>query len=253
MRNMQDRTAIVLALGMLLEKVDASGFISKLLKKAKEENAEFVFTPELQKQAFLLSENFNQGKVETKAFEDQLLQLLGIKTVQSKEFWSEWNNMLTVGNVAEKIQLLQEIGHKHNALVYLSSDTNPVHLNKIAKESEEQKITLDVTKQPMLFGQLPLYASYHFGENRQEVTKHIVSDIRSKELNKPDAIILILGNPENVKDVTQRAIAKKECDAIVGWCKENNVSVNLHNNSLDETLAQIFTPESTATNTFKVG
>ncbi len=50
--------------------------------------------------------------------------------------------MLTLGKVAEKIQLLQEVGHKHNALVYLSSDTNLVHLKKIARESEEQKITL---------------------------------------------------------------------------------------------------------------
>ena len=33
---MQSRTAIVLSLGMLLEKVDTSGFIAKLLKKAKE-------------------------------------------------------------------------------------------------------------------------------------------------------------------------------------------------------------------------
>ncbi len=86
------------------------------------------------------------------------------------------------------------------------------------------------------------------GKNRQELTKHIVGDIRSKEFNKPDAITLILGNPENVKDVSHQAVAKRECDAIAGWCKENGVSVKLHNNSLDETLTQMFTPASTATN-----
>ncbi len=36
---MQGRTAIVLSLGMLLEKVDTSRFIGKLLKKAKEEKS----------------------------------------------------------------------------------------------------------------------------------------------------------------------------------------------------------------------
>jgi hypothetical protein len=237
---------------MLLEKVDTSGFIANLLKKAKDENAEFVFTTELQTQGFLLSENFNQGKIEPEAFEAQLLQLLGIKNMQSNEFWFEWDKMLTLGNIAEKIQLLQEVAYKHKALVYLSSDTNFVHLEKITKESEKQKITLDTTKQPMLFGQLPLYASCRIRKNREELMKHIVSEIQSKEINKPDAITLILGNPENVKDKTHQAIAKKECDAIIIWCKENNVSVKLHNNPLKETLAQIFIPESVATNTLKV-
>ncbi|MDX1902206.1 MAG: hypothetical protein SFW66_09440 [Gammaproteobacteria bacterium] len=246
---MQNRTAIILSLGMLLEKVDTSGFIVTLLKKAKEENAEFAFTAELQKQAFLLSENFNQGKVEPEAFEAQLLQLLAIKTMQSSEFWSEWGNMLKLGEVAEKIQLMEEVGYEHNALVYLSSDTNNEHLKKIAKECEEQKMTLDLTKQPMLFAELPLYASCRVGKNRQELTKHIVRDIRSKEFNKPDAIILILGNPENIKDKSHQAVAKREFDAIAAWCEENGVTVKLHNQSLDETLAQIFTLESAATNT----
>ena len=105
----------------------------------------------------------------------------------------------------------------------------------------------------MLFGQFPLYASCQMEKNRQELTKHMVSDIRSKEFNKPDALTLILGNPGNIKDKTHQAIAKRECDAIVAWCKENEVTVQLHNNNvLAETLTQIFTPESTATNTLKV-
>lgn len=249
---MQNRTAIVLSLGMLLEKVDTSGFIGKLLKKAKEENTEFTFTPELQKQAFILSETFNQGKIESEIFETQLLKLLGIKSMQSGEFWAEWDNMITLGNVAEKIQLLQGIGHRYNALVYLSTDTNLVHLKKIAKDCEEQKITLDMTKQLMTFAQFPLYASCRVGVNRQELAKHIVGEVRAKEINKPDVITLILGDPDNVKDRSHQAVVKRECDAIAGWCKENGVSVKLHNNSLDETLTQIFTPENTETNMFKM-
>ena len=249
---MQSRNAMILSLGMLLEKVDTSGFIMKLLKKATEENSEFEFTPELQKQAFFLSEKFNQGEVKPDIVVSQLLKLLGIKSMESSEFWLEWNKMVTLGKLSEKIQLLQEIGVKHGALVYLSSDTNPIHLEKIAKESEEQKIDLDAKKQPMTLGQFPLYVSCQLGKNRQELTKHIVGDIRSKELNKPDTITLVLGNPENIKDKNHQAVAKRECDAIITWCKENNVSVKLHNNSLDETLTQIFIPESTATNTLKI-
>ena len=249
---MQNRVAVVLSLGMLLEKVDTSGFIAKLLKKAAEENSEFVFTPELQKQAFLLSETFNQGKIQSDGFELQLLQLLGIKTLESSEFWSEWNNMVILGSLSENIQLLQDMGYQHNALIYLSSDTNAVHLEKIAKELKEQNINLDTQKQPMMLGQFPLYVSCQVGKNRQELSKHIVGDIRSKEFNKPDSITLVLGNPENIKDKNHQAVVKRECEAITNWCQENNVSVSLHNHSLQETLMQILAPQNTADNTFKM-
>lgn len=249
---MQSRPAIVLSLGMLLEKVDTSGFIGKLLKKAKDENAEFVFAPELQKQAFLLSETFNQGKIESDTFKTRLLKLLGIESMQSSEFWSEWDNMITLGDLVEKIQQLQDVGHRHNALVYLSSDTNLVHLKKIAKESEAQNIILDTSKQPMMFGQFPLYVSCRVGKNRQELTEHIVGDIRAKEINKPDAITLILGNPDNVKDKSHQAAAKRECETIAAWCDENNVSIKLHNNVLSETLDQIFSPKQSNIDTAKL-
>lgn len=249
---MQNRTAIIMSLGMLLEKVDTNGFIGKLLKKAKDENPEFIFTPELQKQGFLLSEIFNQGKIEPKLFESQLLQLLGIKDMQSDEFWSEWNNMVVLGDVVEKIQQLQEVGYRHNALVYLSSDTNSVHLKQIAKDSEVQKISLDMSKQPMMFGSFPLYASCRVGKNRQELTKHIVNDIRAKKMNKTDAITLILGNPENIKDKSHQAVAKREYEAIAAWCNENDISIQLHNNVLSETLDQLFSPKHGNTNTPKL-
>lgn len=239
---MQSRITVILSLGMLLEKVDTSEFIAKLLKIAVEEDSKFVFTPELQKQAFSLSEKFNKGEVQSEAFELQLLQLLGIKKLKSSEFWAEWNKIITLGNLSQKMQLLQEMKHNHKALIYLSSDTNFIHLEKIAKEVAEEKIELDTQSQPMNLGQIPLYVSCQVGKNRQELTKYIVSDIRLKEFNKPDAITLVLGNPENIKDKNHQAIVKRECDAIVTWCKENSVSVLLHNNSLQETLTQIFVP-----------
>jgi|GEM_PF-6677032 len=248
---MQNRVAVVLSLGMLLEKIDTSGFIAMLLKKAMEENSAFVPTPELQRQAFLLFEKFNQGG-EPKVFEAQLLQLLGIKKLESIEFWSEWNKMVTLGKLSEKVQLLQEMGHKHNALIYLSSDTNVIHLERIAKEVAEEKMELDTKKQPVTLEQFPLYVSCQVGKNRQELIKHIVSDIRSKEFNKPNTIILILGNPENIKDKSHQAIAKREHEAISVWCKENNVVISLHNHSLQETLAQVLAREVNATDTQKL-
>jgi hypothetical protein len=249
---MQNRTAIILPLGMLLEKVDISEFSAKLHKKAKEENSEFVFTSELQRQTLLLSRLFYEGKIASNIFEAHTLQLLGIKTMQSSEFWSGWNSSLILGNVIEKVQLLQNVAYQHNALVYLFSDIDLVHIEKIAIAKESKNITLDTTTQPMLFSQFPLYATCQFGKNPKELIKYMVNDIRSKEFNKPDALTLILRNPEIIQDTFQKAIAKRECDAIAAWCKANGVTVKWHNHSLAETLTQIFAPESTATNTLKV-
>jgi hypothetical protein len=254
------RTAIILSLGMLLEKVDTSGFIGKLLQRAKDENANFDFKLELQKQAFVLSERFNLGKIEPVVFESDLLQLLGIKSMKGEEFWSEWDAMLMLGDIAAKVQQIQDIGHRQGALVYLSSDTNPVHLKKIANECVGKGVNLDIPEQPVQLmqpmlpiklGQFPLYASCRIGKSRQELIKHIVTDIKAKEINKPDEVVLILGNPENVKDKNHQAVAKNECDSITAWCNANNVSVVLHNNVLEETLTRVFSPDNGADNKIK--
>ncbi len=248
---MQNRVGIALSLGMLLEKVDASGFIAKLLKKAKEENAEFSLTPELQKQSFLLSEQFNRGEITREAFNLRLLALFGIKTMESDEFWAEWNEMITVGNFAEKILLLQETACREGALIYLYSDTNPVHLEKISKELDEQKIDLYTQDRPMILEHCPLYLSWQFSKNRPELLKELVADIRAKRFNKPDKLILVLGNPDNIQDENLKAVARREFDMITRWANENDVSVSLQNNSLSETLARIFNPENVVANRLK--
>lgn len=248
----RNTNAIVLSLGMLLEKVNIPGFMGTMLKKAAEENPNFVFTPELQSKAFTLCSSFNLGKMKSETLEAEILKLLGITTMQSEEFWSEWDKMLSLGNVVENIKLLQETMNQHNTLVYLYSDTNMVHLKKIAKESAMQEVKLDMEKTPMLFGQLLLYPTCQIGKNNEELTEHIVKDIRSKEFNKPDVITLILGNPENVTDVRYRASVKSKFDQTASWCEKNGVAVQMHNNSLSETLAKIFTPENTETNVFKI-
>lgn len=245
---MQSRVAIILSLGMLLEKVDTSGFSAKMLKKA-EENPEFQFTQLKQQQAFLIIERFNQGKLEPEVFEKQITQLLEIKNLASIEFWSAWNDIVTVGHFSEKIQLLREMSQNYQALIYLSSDTNLVHLKKVEQELEEQKMSLKTQNQSITLEQFPLYASCKVGENREQLTKHIVSDIQSKEANKPSRIHLILGDPDNIKDKNHQAIAKKECDSITAWCHDHDVSVSLHHQSLEETLTKILAPEVKMTET----
>lgn len=245
---MHSRPAIILSLGMLLEKVDTSGFIAKLLKKAAEENSEFKFTQKLQKEAFILSEQLNLGKIKPEEFEFLLLKLLGIKGMETREFWLEWNKIITIGKLSEKIQLLQKVAEKHSSLVYLSSDTNTIHVEKIARESKELKIDLDIKKQPMILEQFPLYVSYQTGKSRQQLIKHIVNEIQAKKLNKPDRITLVLGDPKSVKDKSHQAVAQRECDDMIAWCKQNDVLVKLHSNSLEETLTEIFSPERTVIN-----
>jgi hypothetical protein len=250
---MQNRTVIILSLGMLLEKVDVSKFICMLLMKARKENSEFVFTTDLREKVRCLLENFNQSKVKPDEFEGQLLQVLSIKTMQSKEFWAEWENILTVGNVVDKIQRLQqaisiynsfELNRNTFALVYLSSNTNSVHLEKIKKEVTKQNVVLNTIEKRMIFGTFPLYTSCQLHKNRQELTMHIVEAIKSKGFNKPNEIILILGNPENLPEKTLRDQAKMECNNIANWCKENKVSVKLHNHSLGETVTQILNSDA---------
>lgn len=248
---MQNRTAIILSLGMLMEKVDTSPFINHMLAKAKDENPEFLFTPELQKQTFLLAEYFNLGKVDSDTYAIKTLQVLGIKNMQIEEFWSHWNAVVTVGDVTKQIDLLKDISREHNGIVYLLTDSNSKHIKKIRKECEEQNISFLKSK-PMLLGQFPLYTSYQIGKNRQELLKYIVEDIRSKEFNKADSLKLILCNPENIKDPTHRAIAQKECDAMMAWCDTQNVAVTLHGSSLSETLGNIFNLQNATENRFSL-
>lgn len=234
---MQQRSAIILSLGMLQDKVDTSAFIGKLLKKAGEANKEFKFTPELQGKAFGLSEEFNRG-LAPELFMQRLTQLLGI-TMEAEEFWKEWNAMVTIGNIVEKITSLKTFASQNNALIYLNTDTNAMHLEKIATAFKEMKISFDATKNPTLLADIPLYVSCQIGKNRNELVKDICTKIKEKEF-KADRTVLILGNPENIKDKNHQTMAKKELELISKWCNDHAVEICLHSqaHSLDETLTQ---------------
>ena len=241
---MQNRKAIMLSLGMLLEKVDANIFMMKMRAKAKEENTEFEFTPPILGQAFIWSEQFNQKKLAKDDYKTKIQNLLDITKMSDEEFWKNWNSMVVVGDITARVNELREFCSENNALVYLDSDTNEVHAAAIMQDAKARGIPFYKTDStPALFflEEFPIYTTCEFGKNRSDLTKFTVSEIRNKEFNKPNEIVRVLGNPDNIKNPNMQALARKECDALTAWCKENDVTVKLHNNTntLKETLALI--------------
>jgi hypothetical protein len=247
---MQNRRAIMLSLGMLLEKVDANIFMMKMRAKAKEENPAFEFTPQILGQAFIWSEQFNQKKLAKNDYKANILKVLGITKMADDEFWKGWNSMVVVGDIAARVNELREFCSENNALIYLDSDTNEVHAEAIMQEVQAKGIPFYKTgSTPAVYflEEYPIYTTCELGKNRSDLTKYVVTEIKNKEFNKPSEIIRILGNPDNIKNPQQQAFARKECDALTAWCNDNGVTVKLHNNvnTLKETLAQIAGKENT--------
>jgi hypothetical protein len=235
------RTAIVLPLGMLLEKVEINIFIGTMLKKAKEANAEFVFTAQIQQQAFGLAQLYNLNGKSTDDFRTELLKLLGIEGLDAQEFLTEWNKMLTVGDIAKKISDLQTLAARHEFTVYLASDTNIEHLKKIKEQCPD---LLSIDGDAKKLAEFPLYASCYLRKNRIALLEHIVVNIKDQQSNKADVIRVISGDPKNIQDGVVRGYAEKDCNAIQEWAAHNGVQVNLHDKtvSLADTLEQIFNP-----------
>ena len=223
--------AIILSLGMLQEEVNTNRFIVYLLAKAKASNPGFNFTPDLQTQAYALSDRFNAGKVSPEDFKRGLLTLFTIPEAEITDttFWEKWDAMVTVGNIKDKMQLLQDFSSDHQSLIYLHSDTNTVHLEKLKTEYQAQSITLNTDTSPPQVEQFPLYASCLAGKSRFELVQHIIAEIKQKQFNHPDEIILILADPENIQNPHDKANQKKKIASIIEWCsQQENVSVKLH-------------------------
>lgn len=244
---MQNRRAVILPLGMMLEKVDISSFIVKMLAQAKKENPNFVFDATKQKEAYGLSHQFNLGKLIPSAFMNQLLAVLEIKTMQEKEFWQEWNNMVTVGDIQQQIKNLQDICFAEPVSFYLVSDTNAPHLDKIAKacNKDNEEPVLDCMHKPMLLEYFRLYASYQYGMNHEDLLNKVLQDVKFKAFNKPTTITLLLGDPNNIDNPMQREVIKQQNAKTIAWCEKKNVAVCLHNNAntLAQTFEKLFQPE----------
>lgn len=240
-RRPQYTHGLILSTGMLMQAVDMAPFIGFLLGKAKEENAQFALTPALQGKAFGLANDFNLGKLKPAEFEEQLLAALGISKISGQAFWDEWNKMIKIGAAADKglvyhLQLLQK--EKGQARVYLCSDTNPVHLDKLAAECKDQAVALDLSAQPPRLASFPLYTSCDAHKSRFELIQHVVDHLRTKELRGPHPITLVLGDPANIQNELGRDAERAKQAPIVEWCRINDVGIVYHRGNLEDTLKQ---------------
>jgi hypothetical protein len=247
---MQARTAIVLPLGLLFESVNVAPFIATLMHKAKTIDPDFVFTKQLQVKAFELAEQYNKNVLSGPGFQNQILESLGIVGMEDAEFRAAWNQMIEIGNVAEKVSQLRDILARENAILFLVSDTNVEHLMTIERGCPDL-FAVQINDSLQRFADFPLYTSCHFRENRMALIQLVVGEIEKLQFNKPNDVKVVLGNPANVVNVDQRVFVQAECDAIKAWAAQNNVGVVLHDKdrTIVETLGQIFAPVNVAERT----
>lgn len=245
------RQILILSLGMLLEKVDSNIFIGTLLQQARKENSNFQLTDEIKIKSFQLSEGFNQGNFSKDEFEKKLLDLLSIKNFSSEQFWNAWNKMLTSGQIDNKIKLLQETAKNEVVKIYLISDTNSVHFDELKKQFENEHIVFNSKKTPPKLANFPLYLSFENKKIRVPLIEFVIYKIKSgKSYHSDLKITLIYGDPENIKDPNHKPIIQKEYATIQELCKKESISLQLHQNSLETTLKNVFpgsTPETTTT------
>jgi F0F1-type ATP synthase delta subunit len=222
---MQARKALILSVGMMLEKVDANSFIMSLLQLASKDNSEFKFDQGLKDKVFNLAEAFNRGELNPEDFRTQLSSDLGITSLSEDEFWKGWSKIVTVGNLAEKVNVLQAAAAQYNFTVYLVSDTNIKHTEQVRTVTTAQNLIFDTTKKPAMFGTFPVYLSWIYGKNRQALIEEIVKDIRHQEVNKPNRIDVILGDASNVEDKNLQEVVSERNQQIVDWSASNNINV----------------------------
>lgn len=220
--------AVILSLGMLNQTVDTNKFIEPLLMKAKVKNTSFDLTPTLQTEAFKFSTQFNKGEITPETFKKNILELFKLN-IEENEFWDLWNSMVKVGNVKTKFDELNAFAAGKDLLIYFHTDTNAVHLEQVMKNQYQANgVTLDLTSQPAKLGEFSLYPSYQLGKDRFELVQLLKAKIDEKEFNKPEKIILVLGDPKNIDAPQHRQKAEQDTQQIQLWANTNGVSVVLH-------------------------
>ncbi len=239
---MLNRRAIIVPLGLLLEKVDSTHFIEYMVQTAKGDDSNFNFSPDLQKTALSITEKFNNGEIKAIEFEDNMRKAFGIKNMDGNSFWLQWSNILVIGNIKEKISLLQQLSHEYRVLFYLTSDTNAMHIESIAHACEINKISFEIEKKLMKIAQIPLYTSFQVGKNHSELIQQVVSEIRSKAINQQDQITIMLDDANKIKNGMQCADTKLEQKEIQNWCNKNNINVDVMTTEFAERLQNLIAP-----------
>ena len=232
------KIAVILSLGMLNQSVNINSFIQWISQKATEKDPNFKLTAEFYQECNGISEAFNRNEINPEKFMTALQSRLGTD-VPADEFWNRWNATVTVGKVEETIVSLKFFCVQNNALLYFNSDINRVHLEKLQAEYTQHKIELDCDSRPGKIDQFRLYASCQYGKSKFELTQQIVEEIQlNKNFNRPDRIILVQGDPDNIQNAKQKAVEIEKVEKLTAWCKDHGVELALHKNArpLAETL-----------------
>lgn len=180
---MQNRKAIILSLGMLMQRVDLARFIDMMQLFGQMEHDDFVLTPEIMGKGAVLSNQLNMGQLEPEKFADAIMQLLNLTKLSKESFWKSWNDMVQVGQIDEKIKLLQSTAQVAHASFYLYSVTNAPHLEFIAQQSGVA-VTQPLADKglPATFNAMPLYASCLLKKPALDLIKQIIDEIKAKNI-----------------------------------------------------------------------
>lgn len=245
---------IMIPFGML-HHVDTNPFIGKMLQLAKQKNPNFVFTPAIQKACFDASAQFNLGKLSPNGFQQIILSQLGNLDINAEVFWNDWKSMVAV-NKEETDRVLADLNEfcaDNQSRVVFISDTNWVHLQQLASIYRENGHTVSSTSPHhwMVDNTFYFIPSCDIEKNRFDIIKHVTSMNQGNEFSRQFSVKsphtdLILGDPANIANPAQRALAEKETQEISTWCHANNVSVTLRKNStsLIETLNTLVAPKA---------
>ena len=245
------RKTVFMSLGSLVAKVDATPFMRYIIGTATQLQKKFDLNTALEK-ALDIADDFNEENVTVKEsksqatttkekFQAEILALFQLNESDVHEFWQKWNDMVTVGDIDVRVQQLKD-EYASALSVELYSDSNFDHLNKIAHEAKKSAMNLDkgsiVAPTATTFAGFPLSATC---VEKRGVVKVIAEMLeQAKQLKKLDGAIVIFGDPENIKDLKQRARAQKKFNAVDALCQTYGVKLVKQNQLIESLLKDLF-------------
>lgn len=243
--------AVVLSLGLLLEKVDFDPFIKFLKEKIQADNKE-IQSQELNArvmQGLGLAAKFNLTKPaaelkagtippEAEEFRQKLFAIAGIKSLSAEDFWKGWSQCVVVGELEKRLEKLQKFAENHKCIFYLYSDTNMVDTARIAAECK----SYDISKHPGSLKEFPVYTSFRSGLARNKLVEDICAQIEKANFKKTPFIVL--GHHTNITNPLQSADEQGKNKHIEAFATDpaRGIPVIYHykKNSLEQTLENYF-------------
>lgn len=244
---MNNRKIVVLSVGMLID-VNIQKFMTSMIAKAMAVNPQFDVKAVMQP-AMLLAKKFNLGKLKTKEFATQMLQLLGIKNVSIKQFYGEWNKMLNVTGLKRNLDALHSRQNNSDVLYYFVSDTNFMHFKSLIRHAKRMHVTVRQVENGAEIDGMPLLLSFKLGKSRQHLVEAALQKIASSEQNKDADVTVVFGAPSNHTNSKMKELAKFEVGRIKQVCAKYKASLVKHHGDLPESLDKVL-GVSTPTQTY---